>query len=336
GRSGRRALTVSFTCSSRCLKGSIFTRASSIAISIRCAGWGCPVWGLTEFRAMKLITWRRFSSIICLRWSAVRWISPFSMIFRATALKSVVWKTFISASSDARVAFEAFPNTLSAATTSSISTGWPCRTSAALSGSTRISKRSPKLSSRATTECSSGIMRSRLELFHERCDFFPAHLPERRLLFPDDADLDCVDIELALGCRVQRLQAQKDRVLDHSLGIVFLFKDFHRGRAADADTGCLVLEEGTRGIRLKEPAFPVTDSRDQECSAVRADPAVLGEVLHVVAELFGERLDFDRFVVGDTVDLAFYAGAVHQCTCIPDKTGGCNADVLIDLEDLLD
>ena len=39
--------------------------------------------GLTAFRAMKVITCRRFSSIICLRCSAVRWISPFSMILRA-------------------------------------------------------------------------------------------------------------------------------------------------------------------------------------------------------------------------------------------------------------
>ena len=55
----------------------------------------------------------------------------------------------------------------------------------------------------------------------------------------------------------------------------------------------------------------------------------------MIAELLGERFNFDGFIVGYAVDLAFDPCPVHQCTCIPDKTGRRNPDMRINFENFL-
>jgi hypothetical protein len=125
---------------------------------------GVTVWGLTALRAMKVTTCRRFSSIMCRRSSAVRWISPFSMIRFATAGKSVEWKTFIRVLGSPRTR-EALEKAQGCNNVLDLdfSPAGPCR----LVRVNEDLEMFPVALERATTALSSGIMRVTAELPYE-------------------------------------------------------------------------------------------------------------------------------------------------------------------------
>src|SRR5688500_10804952 len=147
----------------------------------------------------------------------------------------------------------------------------------AASGSTRTSKWCSPRFMRATTALSRETMPKPLLLAAGRrgldggLDLFGGQQAEAALAaaggVDDGGDLEGVGVGLAVRAGVERLGAELDGgLLGHAL-LDLLLGDLEGLRAAGADGGGAVLDEGARRVRLEEAGAGFVDAGNQERGA---------------------------------------------------------------------
>ena len=140
----------------------------------------------------------------------------------------------------------------------------------------------------------------------------------------------------------QYLGSKSNGLLHGKVFIPFLFQDGLCALRGTSDGLGLVLEQGARGVSVKQYRSGVVHPSDEQGHPIGPGHGLLlgaialSEVQGEIAHALRNTLRADRLVEHEAVVLGLRTSVVHQRSCVCQDPTHRATDVVVDLEDLLD